>query len=64
MTDAWRNHYDRWRLASPPEGPLDDDGNEIDQDELDARAEAAAEERAEREREDMMFDRDDRDDWR
>ena len=64
MTDQWRNHYDRWRLASPPEPVLDDDGNEIDQDELDARAEAAAEERAERMREDMMFDRDDRDDWR
>lgn len=48
MTDAWRNHYDRWRLASPPEPVLDEDGNEIDQDELDARAEATAEDRAER----------------
>jgi len=64
MTDQWRNHYDRWRLASPPKPVLDEDGEPIDQDELDARAEAAAEERAERMREDMMFDRDDRDDWR
>lgn len=55
MSEAWRNHYDKWRLASPPEGPLDEDGEPIDQDELDARAEAAAEERAEREREDRMF---------
>ena len=63
MTDTWRNHYDRWRLAPPPEPPLDEDGEPIDQDDLDARAESAAEERAERQREDMMFDRDDREEW-
>jgi hypothetical protein len=63
MTEAWRNHYDRWRLASPPEGPLDEDGEPIDQDELEAQAEDAAIERAERQREDMMFDRDDREEW-
>lgn len=56
--DAWRNHYDRWRLASPPEPELDEDGEPIDQDELDARAEDAAIEKAERAREDAMFDRD------
>lgn len=50
--------YDRWRLASPPEAPLDEDGEPIDQDELDARAEDAAIERAERAREDAMFDHD------
>lgn len=61
MSDAWRNHYDRWRLASPPEPPVDEDGEPIDQDWLDAQAEAAAEERAERAREDRMFDRDEED---
>lgn len=55
MNEAWRTHYDSWKLAGPPDG-----GEEVDQDELDARAEAAAEERAERAREDHMFDEDDR----
>lgn len=61
--DAWRNRYDSWKLASPSEPELDEDGEPIDQDELDAQAEAAAEERAERQREDMMFDRDSQEDW-
>ena len=61
MSDQWRNHYDRYRLASPPEPVLDEDGEPIDEDELDARAEDAAIERAERAREDAMFDREDRD---
>ena len=60
MIDAWRNRYDRWRLASPPEPVLDEDGEPVDEDELDARAEDAAIERAEREREDRMWDEDDR----
>jgi hypothetical protein len=54
VSEAWRTHYDRWRLASPPED------DEVDQDELDARAEDAAIERAERQREDQMFDEADR----
>jgi hypothetical protein len=58
--DGWRRNYDRWRLASPPEPVLDEDGEPIDQDELDARAEDAAVERAERQREDAMFDAPDR----
>jgi len=64
MSEAWRNHYDSWKLAASGTFrtiPLDEDGEPIDQDELDAQAEAAAEERAERAREDMMFDREDRD---
>lgn len=62
MSEAWRNHYDSWKLKGPFDWMvLDEDGEPIDQDELDARAEAAAEERAERAREDMMFDREDRD---
>ena len=60
MNDAWRNHYDRWRLASPPEPVLDEDGEPINQDYLDAQAEDAAIERAERERDDRMWDEDDR----
>lgn len=63
MTDNWRNHYDSWKLATGITVYVDEDGNEIDQDELDAQAEAAAEERAERQREDAMFDRDDREEW-
>ena len=63
MTEAWRDHYDSWRLASPLEPQLDEDGEPIDQDTLDAQAEAAAEERAERAREDAMFDRDSLEDW-
>ena len=58
MSEAWRDRYDRWRLASPPEGPVDEDGEPIDQDELDAQAEDAAVERAERAREDREFDLD------
>ena len=59
MPDTWRNHYDRYKLAHA-EGDdvqLDEDGEPIDQDELDAQAEAAAEDRVERQREDVMFDR-------
>jgi len=63
MSDRWRNHYDRWKLAGLPEPALDEDGELIEQEELDARAEDAAIERAERMREDMMFDRDEREDW-
>ncbi len=58
MTDAWRNHYDSWKLA-PGNTVYDEDGEPVDQDALDAAAEDAAEDRAEREREDMMFDRED-----
>ena len=62
MSERWRNHYDSWRRAPGhtvyPE-VLDEDGEPIDQDELDAQAEAAAEERAERARDDAMFDRED-----
>ena len=58
MSGAWRNHYDAWATAGPPEPELDEDGDPIDRDELDARAEDAAIERAERAREDAMFDRD------
>jgi hypothetical protein len=54
--DGWRNHYDSWKLAPGNTVYVDEDGNEHDQDELDARAEAAAEERAERQREDAEFD--------
>jgi hypothetical protein len=66
MSEAWRNHYDSWKLAPgiTEYAELDEDGEPIDQDELDARAEAAAEERAERQREDRMFDRDSEEDWR
>lgn len=61
MSEAWRNHYDRYKLAHA-EGDdvqLDEDGEPVDQDELDAQAEAAAEQKAEQRREDMMFDRED-----
>lgn len=61
MTEHWRDHYDSWKLASGNTVYVDEDGEEVDQDELDAQAEAAAEERAERQREDAMFDREDRD---
>jgi hypothetical protein len=61
--DAWRNHYDSWKTGFASEPEVDEDGEPIDQDELDAQAEAAAEERAERQREDMMFDRDSQEDW-
>jgi len=57
MNEAWRNQYDSYRLAAPPEPVLDEDGEPVDQDELDAQAEDAAIERAERMRENMMFDR-------
>lgn len=51
--------YDHWKTTPPDDDVvLDEDGEPIDQDELDARAEDAAIERAERQREDMMFDRD------
>jgi len=61
MSERWRDHYDSWKLAPGNTVYVDEDGDEVDQDELDARAEAAAEERAERQREDAMFDREDRD---
>ena len=60
MSERWRDHYDSWKLA-PGNTIYDEDGNEADLDELEAQAEAAAEERAERAREDAMFDREDRD---
>lgn len=59
MSEHWRLNYDRWKTTTPDDDMvLDEDGEPVDQDELDAQAEAAAEDRAEREREDMMFDRD------
>ena len=61
MSESWRNHYDSWKLAPGNTVYVDEDGNEADLDELEAQAEAAAEERAERAREDAMFDREDRD---
>lgn len=60
MSERWRDQYDAWRLSGPPEPEYDEDGEPIDRDRLAAEAEAAAEERAERRREDMMFDRDNR----
>jgi hypothetical protein len=63
MSEQWRNHYDSWKLSSGNTVYVDEDGNEVDQDELDARAEAAAEERAERQREDAMFDEPEREEW-
>lgn len=59
MSETWRLNYDRWKLTTPDDDVLlDEDGEPIDQDTLDAQAEDAAIERAERQREDMMFDRD------
>jgi len=59
MSDQWRDRYDRWKTDGPgTHVVLDEDGEPVDQDELDAQAEDAAIERAERQREDMMFDRD------
>lgn len=57
MSERWRDRYDSWKLADPDDCE-DDDGRD-----LDAEREAAAEERAERMREDQMFDRDGRDEW-
>jgi hypothetical protein len=60
MSERWRDHYDSWKTNAGTRyatEELDEDGEPIDPDELEARAEAAAEERAERQREDMMFDR-------
>jgi len=65
VSDRWRDTYDVYKLASGhtlyARVYVDEDGEPVDQDELDAQAEAAAEDRAERLREDMMFDREDRD---
>ena len=59
MTEHWRLSYDRWKTTTPDDDvELDEDGEPIDQAELDARAEDAAIEKAERAREDAMFDRD------
>ena len=61
MPDRWRDTYDSWKTGADTryaEVVLDEDGEPVDQDELDARAEDAAIERAERLREDRMFDRD------
>ena len=56
--------YDAWKTTPPDDDVvLDEDGEPIDLDELAARAEDAAIERAERRREDMMFDRDSMQDW-
>ena len=57
MSERWRDRYDSWKLAVPDDED-DDDGRD-----LEAEREAAAEERAERMREDQMFDRDGRDEW-
>lgn len=57
MSEAWRDGYDSWKLATPDDPELDEDGEPVDRDFLDAQAEAVAEERAERAREDAMFDR-------
>lgn len=59
MNERWRDTYDFWKQRKI--SPLDEDGEPVDQDRLDAEAEAPAEARAERAREDMMFDREDRD---
>lgn len=56
MSERWRDTYDSWKLASGNTVYVDEDGEPVDQDTLDAQAEAAAEERAERQREDAMFD--------
>ena len=61
-SESWRNHYDSWKLTSG-NTIYDEDGNEGDLEELEAQAEAAAEERAERQREDMMFDEPEREEW-
>lgn len=64
MTERWRDHYDSWKTDAGTryaDVVLDEDGEPVDQDQLDAQAEAAAEDRAERAREDAMFDREDRD---
>jgi hypothetical protein len=55
MSEAWRNHYDSWKLASGVT-----EYARLGDEDTDA-AEAAAEERAEREREDRMFDDAERD---
>jgi hypothetical protein len=47
--------YDRWKTEAP-----DEELSPEEQDELDARAEDAAIEKAERQREDRMFDEADR----
>lgn len=62
MSERWRDHYDSWKTGAGTRYAevLDEDGEPVDQDEFDAQAEAAAEERAERQREDAMFDADDR----
>lgn len=53
MSEQWRLTYDRWKAEAP-----DEELTEEEQDERDARAEDAAVERAERAREDAMFDHD------
>lgn len=60
MSDAWREHYDSWKLAPGVMEYGDDDDPDAT---WEAQAEEAAEDRAERAREDAMFDRDDREEW-
>jgi len=66
MSEQWRDRYDSWKTDAGTQHAdvvLDEDGEPIDPDEEAARAEDAAIERAERQREDMMFDRDSQEDW-
>lgn len=59
MSERWRNHYDSWKTGADTRYAtevLDEDGEPVDQDELDAQAEDAAIQRAEQAREDAMFD--------
>lgn len=54
MSEAWRDSYDAWKTTAPDEEEL----TGAERAELDALAEDAVIERAEREREGRMFDRD------
>jgi hypothetical protein len=65
MSDQWRDRYDSWKTDAGTRyaDVLDEDGEPVDQDTLDAQAEDAAIERAERQREDMMFDAPEREEW-
>lgn len=72
MSEAWRDGYDGWKLRAPDDEFIytgthtwveDEDGELVDAEELAAREEDAAIEKAERQREDEMFDRDSWEDW-